>query len=53
MNSLLLHDHFLSLDIKDGILSTVGGTPLVRLRRFIPGARFDLFAKLEAINTPI
>ncbi|HEX5715469.1 MAG TPA: pyridoxal-phosphate dependent enzyme, partial [Thermoanaerobaculia bacterium] len=39
-----------SLDVKDGILSTVGGTPLVRLRRFIPGARFDLFAKLEGLN---
>jgi N-(2-amino-2-carboxyethyl)-L-glutamate synthase len=36
--------------IRDGILATIGGTPLVRLRRFIPGARFDLFAKLEALN---
>jgi N-(2-amino-2-carboxyethyl)-L-glutamate synthase len=36
--------------IRDGILATIGGTPLVRLRRFIPEARFDLFAKLEALN---
>lgn len=34
----------------DGILGTIGGTPLVRLRRFIPEARFELFAKLEALN---
>ncbi|MBW8875860.1 MAG: 2,3-diaminopropionate biosynthesis protein SbnA [Acidobacteria bacterium] len=36
--------------ISDGILGTIGGTPLVRLRRFIPQARFGLFAKLEALN---
>jgi len=36
--------------ISDGILDTIGGTPLVRLRRFIPQARFGLFAKLEALN---
>lgn len=36
--------------VSDGILATIGGTPLVRLRRFIPQARFGLFAKLEALN---
>jgi len=36
--------------VHDGILSTIGGTPLVRLRRFLPAARFELFAKLEALN---
>jgi N-(2-amino-2-carboxyethyl)-L-glutamate synthase len=36
--------------VHDGILSTIGGTPLVRLRRFLPTARFELFAKLEALN---
>src|SRR5215210_4440421 len=36
--------------ISDGILSTIGQTPLVRLRRFIPDAGFELFAKLEALN---
>ena len=36
--------------IGDGILATIGGTPLVRLRRFIPDAGFELFAKLEALN---
>jgi 2,3-diaminopropionate biosynthesis protein SbnA len=34
----------------DGILSAVGQTPLIRLRRFIKDARFELFAKLEALN---
>jgi 2,3-diaminopropionate biosynthesis protein SbnA len=37
-------------NLRDGILSTIGGTPLVRLRRFVPGAGFNLFAKLEALN---
>ena len=36
--------------VYDGILSAVGRTPLVRLRRLIPGARFRLFAKVEALN---
>lgn len=36
--------------VSDGILATIGGTPLVRLRRFIPEGRFALFAKLEALN---
>lgn len=34
----------------DGILATIGGTPLVALRRVIEGARFRLYAKLEAAN---
>jgi N-(2-amino-2-carboxyethyl)-L-glutamate synthase len=37
-------------EISDGILATIGKTPLVRLRRFIPQAPFALFAKLEALN---
>jgi cysteine synthase A len=36
--------------VHDGILSTIGGTPLVRLRRFFPAARFQLLAKLESLN---
>jgi len=36
--------------VHDGILEAVGGTPLVRLRRYLPEARFQLFAKLEALN---
>lgn len=36
--------------IRDGILSVIGNTPLVRLRKFIPGARFRLYGKLEALN---
>jgi 2,3-diaminopropionate biosynthesis protein SbnA len=34
----------------DGILEAVGGTPLIRLRRYFPDARFELHAKLEALN---
>jgi cysteine synthase A len=33
-----------------GILSAIGNTPLVELRRVLPGAPFRLFAKLEALN---
>lgn len=35
---------------EDGVLSAVGNTPLVRLRRAIPGTRVRLLAKLEALN---
>jgi 2,3-diaminopropionate biosynthesis protein SbnA len=34
----------------DGVLDAIGGTPLVRLRRYLPEAGFQLFAKLEALN---
>jgi N-(2-amino-2-carboxyethyl)-L-glutamate synthase len=34
----------------DGILSAVGNTPLVMLRRLLPAARFELHAKLECLN---
>jgi 2,3-diaminopropionate biosynthesis protein SbnA len=34
----------------DGVLDVVGETPLVRLRRYLPDATFQLFAKLEALN---
>jgi len=33
-----------------GILSTIGNTPLVALKRLLPSADFQLFAKLEALN---
>lgn len=36
--------------ISNGILDAIGRTPLVRLRRFLPEARFELYAKLEALN---
>ncbi|HYN22482.1 MAG TPA: 2,3-diaminopropionate biosynthesis protein SbnA [Thermoanaerobaculia bacterium] len=36
--------------VSDGILATIGGTPLVRLRRFLPQGHFELFAKLECLN---
>jgi N-(2-amino-2-carboxyethyl)-L-glutamate synthase len=38
------------MEICDGILETIGRTPLVRLRRFLPEAGFALYAKLEALN---
>ncbi len=34
----------------DGILSAIGNTPLVRLRRIFQNIEFRLFAKLEALN---
>ena len=36
--------------MRDGVLSVVGGTPLVELRRLDPGLRLRLFAKLESLN---
>lgn len=39
-----------AIRICDGILDAVGGTPLVRLRRYLPGAHFRLFGKVEALN---
>src|ERR1700742_2524965 len=34
----------------EGILSAIGNTPLVRLRRFFADGDFQLFAKIEALN---
>lgn len=34
----------------EGVLSAVGRTPLVQLKRIYPGIDFRLFAKLEALN---
>ncbi len=39
-----------SRPVYDGILSAIGNTPLIRLRRLLPEARFQLFGKLEAAN---
>ncbi len=36
--------------MNDGVLSAIGNTPLVRLSRAIPDARFKLYAKLEGLN---
>ena len=35
---------------RDGVLSAVGGTPLVELTRIYPGFAGHLYAKLEALN---
>jgi cysteine synthase A len=35
---------------RDGILATIGNTPLVRLRRALGGVPFRLYAKLESFN---
>src|SRR5262250_3107702 len=34
----------------ESILSTIGHTPLVRLRRVLPDCAFRIFAKLEGFN---
>jgi cysteine synthase A len=36
--------------ICDGVLEAIGHTPLVRLRKYLPRARFHLYGKLEALN---
>lgn len=36
--------------INEGILGTIGNTPLVNLKRVFPNAHFRLFAKLEMFN---
>jgi cysteine synthase A len=36
--------------VKEGILGAIGHTPLVRLTRLFGNLRFELFAKLEALN---
>ncbi|RMH18041.1 MAG: 2,3-diaminopropionate biosynthesis protein SbnA [Acidobacteria bacterium] len=36
--------------LADGVLAAVGRTPLIRLRRVVPGLRFRLYAKLEGLN---
>ncbi|MFX4293420.1 2,3-diaminopropionate biosynthesis protein SbnA [Streptomyces bohaiensis] len=37
-------------DDRTGVLTAVGSTPLVRLTRLLPGARFRIWAKLESSN---
>jgi N-(2-amino-2-carboxyethyl)-L-glutamate synthase len=39
-----------STSIQDGILATIGDTPMVRLTRLFPTSHFQLFAKLEGYN---
>jgi N-(2-amino-2-carboxyethyl)-L-glutamate synthase len=36
--------------MRQGVLSAVGGTPMVRLEKVYPDLEFRLFAKLEALN---
>lgn len=36
--------------MNDGVLSAIGNTPMVRLSRVLPDARFKLYAKLEGFN---
>lgn len=38
------------IDADDGVLSAVGGTPLIRLRRLFPDSAARFHAKLEALN---
>lgn len=39
-----------NLSIQDSILSTIGNTPLVHLKRLLPRARFSFFGKMESAN---
>src|SRR5262245_52241787 len=39
-----------SASMNQGILSTIGYTPLVKLTRVLPDCPFDLYAKLEGFN---
>jgi 2,3-diaminopropionate biosynthesis protein SbnA len=34
----------------DGVLGAIGNTPLVALRRYLPSASLEMWAKLEALN---
>ena len=36
--------------IHENILGTIGNTPMVRIRRLVPGACAEIFAKLESFN---
>jgi cysteine synthase A len=36
--------------IREGVLSTIGNTPLIQLHRAIPDMHFELYAKFEALN---
>ena len=36
--------------MEEGILSAIGRTPIVKLRRIFPDAKFSLFGKLEGLN---
>jgi len=38
------------LSLRSGILGAIGDTPLIRLERLFPDARFELHAKVEALN---
>jgi N-(2-amino-2-carboxyethyl)-L-glutamate synthase len=52
MNILNFHDNpsYWRPQVSDGVLSAVGRTPLISLRRLIPDAPFEIFAKLEIAN---
>jgi len=36
--------------VKEGILSVIGNTPLIKLNRVFKDIKFDLYAKLECLN---
>jgi cysteine synthase A len=39
-----------SIPLRNGILTTIGNTPLVRLERLFPDNHFQIYAKLEMLN---
>ena len=36
--------------VADSFLNAIGGTPVVRLRRFVPAGAADVLVKLESLN---
>src|SRR5688500_20280652 len=36
--------------VADGVLRTIGHTPVVQLRRLVPAGHADVFVKLESLN---
>ncbi|MFF2483421.1 2,3-diaminopropionate biosynthesis protein SbnA [Paenibacillus sp. NPDC058071] len=38
------------MTVHDSLITTIGGTPLVRLGKLFDGAGFDVYAKLEMLN---
>lgn len=43
-------DYRLLPSIDEGVLSAIANTPLIKLTRVFPDAKFDLYAKLEFLN---
>ncbi len=49
-NDVMTASHTAFEDIRNGIQGTIGGTPLVRLRRIASDAEAEILAKIESFN---